>query len=120
MLDPNVDSLFQVAVANLLVDYDPDRGFGDIVDDSRLAVIDFVRHSAGCQIGFCPNRMENKASMLGTSDPFWTAPFAFISTISPTLWNCQRHGSVLVDISGVLVLSQVSGQFDHALLLEVA
>ena len=44
MLDSNVDSLLNVPVTNSLVDYDAHCGFGDIIDDASLAVVDFVRH----------------------------------------------------------------------------
>ena len=45
VLDPDVDSLFDVAVADLLVTYYADRGLGNVVDDASLAVVDFVRHA---------------------------------------------------------------------------
>ena len=45
MLDADVDSLLNVPVANSLVDYDPNCGFGDIVDDAGFAVVNFVWHA---------------------------------------------------------------------------
>lgn len=45
MLGADVDSFFDVAVADTLVDDDADGGFGDIVDDARLAVVDLAGHS---------------------------------------------------------------------------
>lgn len=45
MLNPDVDSLFQVAVAHFLVNDDPNGGFGDVVDYTGFAVVDFVGHA---------------------------------------------------------------------------
>ena len=45
MLDADIDSLFDVSVTDSLVDYDADGGFGDIVDDTGLAMVDFVGHA---------------------------------------------------------------------------
>jgi hypothetical protein len=42
MLDADVDALFHVAVADLLVEDDTNGGFGYVVDDAGFAVIDFV------------------------------------------------------------------------------
>lgn len=45
MLGADVDSFFDVAVANTFVNDDADSGFSDIVDNARLAVIDLAWHS---------------------------------------------------------------------------
>lgn len=45
MLDPDVDSLLDVPIADSFVDDDPDRGLGNVIDDSSFAVVDFVRHA---------------------------------------------------------------------------
>ena len=55
MFDANVDSLFNIPVADTLVDYDAHCGFGDIVDNAGFAVINFVGHAvahiSGAAIG---------------------------------------------------------------------
>ena len=45
MLDADIDSLFDISVTDSFVDYDPDGGFGHVVDDSGFAMVDFVGHS---------------------------------------------------------------------------
>lgn len=45
MLDPHVDTLFDVPVMNSFVDDDSNGGFGDVVYNPCLAMIDLVRHS---------------------------------------------------------------------------
>ncbi len=45
MLNAHVDTLFDIAVTDALVDDDTDGGFGHVVDDTSFAVVDFVRHA---------------------------------------------------------------------------
>ena len=45
VLDPDVDSLLEVAIANLLMADDADCGLCNVVYDASLAVIDLVRHA---------------------------------------------------------------------------
>ena len=45
MLDADIDSLFYVSITDSLVDYDADGGFGDVVDNTGFAMIDFVGHA---------------------------------------------------------------------------
>ena len=45
MLNADIDSLFDIAVADPLVYYYPDGALGHIVDNTRLAMVDFVGHA---------------------------------------------------------------------------
>ena len=57
--------------------------------------------------------------MLDRADPFWTAPLALISTMSPTLCDIQFATPDILSSMGLLVLSQIRRELDHALLLEI-
>lgn len=47
MFNADVDSFLYVSVSNALVDYNADSGFGDVIDDTGFAVVDFVGHAGG-------------------------------------------------------------------------
>lgn len=49
MFDANVDALFHITVADLLVENDADGRFCHVVDNTGLAVVDFVGLSSACQ-----------------------------------------------------------------------
>ena len=48
MLNPDIDSLFNVTVTNPLVDDDTHSRFCDVVYDAGLAMIYFVWHAKRC------------------------------------------------------------------------
>ncbi len=45
MLDADIDSFFDVSITDSFVNYDADGGFGDIVDNTGFAMVDFVGHA---------------------------------------------------------------------------
>lgn len=45
VLDAHINALFDVAVANALIDDDADGGFGDVVNYSSFAMVNFVGHA---------------------------------------------------------------------------
>ena len=45
MLQPHIHPLLDIPIAHFLVHDDPDSGFGDVVDDAGLAMVDFVGHA---------------------------------------------------------------------------
>lgn len=46
MLDSEVDALLDVPVLDLLVDDDADCAPSDVIDDTSLAVVNFMGHAA--------------------------------------------------------------------------
>ena len=84
MLDADVDSLFDIAVADSLVDDYAHRSLGHIVDDTSLAMINLVGHSL-YQLHAIPNKRVSVKHSLPKTHPFCTAPLALMSTMSPTL-----------------------------------
>jgi hypothetical protein len=49
VLDSEVDPLFDITVLHLLVDDDADGALCDVVDDTRLSVVDLVWHTVDGQ-----------------------------------------------------------------------
>lgn len=54
MLYADVDSLFDVAITDSLVDDHANGGFGYVVDDAGFAMVDFVGHAVEGVSGHVP------------------------------------------------------------------
>ena len=55
VLDADADALLEVAVVDALVEEDTDRRLGDVVDDTSLAMVNFVRHAVEYLSHSCSN-----------------------------------------------------------------
>lgn len=97
VLNADADALLDVAVVDNLVQQDTDGGLGHVVDDTGLTVEDLVRHtvvhhlsqrldsfkafhSPQIEMVYFATSAEGKST-----DPWWTAPLTWMSTMSPTL-----------------------------------
>lgn len=98
VFDADVNALLHVSVSDLLVEDDADGGFGDVVDNAGLSVVDFVWHTLlDCTVADYVHDIADP----GGSLVFIVLPFA-------------------IDAEFVLVLSEVDGCGDRTSLLEAA
>ena len=71
MFDTDVHTLLNVAIANLLVDYDAHSGAGHVVDNASLAVVDLIWHAfLNSAVGFNVDNIPNSFSIVSKLPPF--------------------------------------------------
>ena len=105
MLDADIDSLLEIAVADLLVDDDADGGLGHVVHDARLAVVHFVGHLIEhIHISTLSSRVLSCGGF-GLRGEFWSSTY--------TLLDC----AVGFDVDNIAysVGFHVRAESDHAL-----
>ena len=111
VLNTDVDTLLNVAAANLLVDDDTNRGLGNVVDDTSLAVCAQKFTSSQHMIPH-PSFQHSNCSRLQ----------AHYSPVVVLVRHTAVDGTVGLDVNNVsnLVGLQVGGERDGTLLTEVA
>jgi hypothetical protein len=133
VLNANIDTLLDVAVANLSMEEDTNGRFGDVEDDSGLAMVEFVWHTVRhfmsnylARENKVYNRVDDPAAILRELN----SPL-LLSTVDDDIddiTNLQAPVSVLLpsivrrQVGGHIysVFSQKGGQSDHSTLLEAS
>ena len=108
MLDSDIDTLFDVSIANPLVDDDSHGTLSDVVDDSGLAVVDFVWHTTPMlNLVTCAQCLIERAKKALNSSPLLNGSVCLdVDNISdPISWSVQNFEGCASDI---LVDSQIS------------
>lgn len=114
MFDADIDALFDVSVSNSLVNYDANSRLCDVVDDTSFAVVDFVGHAVETLDIF------DLGARKSVHEPLLDSAICFDVDYVTDPNNFSDRSQVDLMWQDLLVLPQICGELDVALLLEVA